>query len=202
MLVQLRDLLPNPFRDFKVDPIDPQVVKKLRDSIKEDGFWGGVVCRRVNGDVQICAGQHRVDAAIDAGLRAADVFIGEFDDPSVIRVYARENATQRGNTGTAQAGTIASAIRFLAKQLLTGQPSREITTRYELGSQLGNLQSEKGMGEPFSVWSWPRTVSAERVVKSREVPVSMAFSRKRIALAIVPACAVPVLPRCVAFSLA
>ena len=40
-------------------------------------------------------------------------------DGGMIRVYARENATQRGNTGTAMAGTVASAIRFLAKAILT-----------------------------------------------------------------------------------
>jgi hypothetical protein len=37
----------------------------------------------------------------------------------MVRVYARENATQRGNTGTATAGTIASTVRILAKGLLT-----------------------------------------------------------------------------------
>jgi hypothetical protein len=30
-----------------------------------------------------------------------------------------ENATQRANTGTAQVGTVAAALRFLAKAILT-----------------------------------------------------------------------------------
>jgi hypothetical protein len=38
----------------------------------------------------------------------------------MIRVYARENATQRGNSSTAVAGTVASAVRFLAKGIMTG----------------------------------------------------------------------------------
>lgn len=55
-----------------------------------------------------------------AGHKTADLFVGDFDDESMIRVYATENATQRGNSSTAIAGSVASAIRFLAKAMMTG----------------------------------------------------------------------------------
>lgn len=119
MLVDLRILKDNPFRDFKIDPIDQKVVDQLAESIEEDGFWSGVVCRQVDANIEIAAGHHRRLAALKAGLTAADVYVGEFDDHAMIRVYARENATQRGNTGTAMAGSVASAIHFLAKAILT-----------------------------------------------------------------------------------
>jgi hypothetical protein len=58
--------------------------------------------------------------------------------------YARENATQRDNTTTAIAGSLASAIRFLVRQILTEtgvvnspQPTEEL---------LENLQTDKGLG--------------------------------------------------------
>lgn len=122
MRVELKNLQPNPMRDFTIDPIDDDRVKELAASIKEDGFWGGVVCRRTkNNGVQIAAGHHRVNAAIKAGIREADVFTGDLDDASMIRIYARENALQRGNTGTALAGSVAAAIRFLMKGSFTGQ---------------------------------------------------------------------------------
>jgi hypothetical protein len=128
MLVELSKLKPNPFRVFKVDPIDQEAVKTLTESIEQDGFWGGVVCRiNDNGDIEVAAGHHRVAAAIQAGLKKADVFIGELDDKAMIRIYARENATQRGNHSTAVAGTVASAVRFLAKAqfLFTGEFTSE-----------------------------------------------------------------------------
>ena len=77
MLVRLEDLKANPFRDFKVDPIDEAVVANLKASIEDDGFWGGIVCRRVNGAIQIGAGHHRVIAAMQAGIEESDVFVAE-----------------------------------------------------------------------------------------------------------------------------
>jgi hypothetical protein len=38
----------------------------------------------------------------------------------MVRIYARENATQRGNTGTALAGSIAAAIKDLAREEMLG----------------------------------------------------------------------------------
>src|SRR5262245_6667114 len=110
MRVDLRTLQPNPMRDFRIDPLDPDTVAVLRKSIEEDGFWRGIVCRQLpTGEFQIGAGHHRVQAALDAGITEADVFVGEaFDDFTMVRIYARENATQRGQSSTALAGTVGS----------------------------------------------------------------------------------------------
>ena len=151
MLVELKTLKPNPFRDFTVDPYDDDNVEALAQSIKEDGFWGGVVCRQVNGHVQIGAGHHRVKAALKAGIKVADVFVGDLDDASMIRVYARENATQRGNSSTAVAGTVASAVRFLAKGVMTGSLSVEFNRKHDMAKVRGNLESEKGLGRDLIV---------------------------------------------------
>jgi ParB-like chromosome segregation protein Spo0J len=147
MEIELAKLKPNPFRDFTVDPIDPENVKLLTASIKEDGFWGGIVCRRVNGDIQIGAGHHRVEAAKKAGIEIADVFIGDFDDVAMSRVYARENATQRGNSATAVAGSIASAIRLLVRAILVGDERISRILEIHLPEARGNLASAKGLGQ-------------------------------------------------------
>jgi len=39
---------------------------------------------------------------------------------AMIRVYARENATQRGLSSTALTGTVASAMKYIAKGIVTG----------------------------------------------------------------------------------
>jgi hypothetical protein len=152
MFVELRSLKPNPWRDFVVDPMDDKVVEKLRQSIEQDGFWGGVVCRRTDdGEIEIAAGHHRVKAAIAAGIQSADLYVGngDIDDAAMVRIYAVENATQRGNSGTAQAGSVASALKIIAKSFMTGThlsgiPERSPKSYEMLRSQ---LTSAAGIGE-------------------------------------------------------
>jgi hypothetical protein len=120
MKVRLAELQLNPYRDYKIDPIDKNHVKQLAASIKEHGFWSGVVTRKINGVIQIAAGHHRIEAAKLAGIEEAEVFVGKFDDAQMVRIYANENATQRGtHVAAAQTGSVAGAIRFLAKEMIT-----------------------------------------------------------------------------------
>jgi len=147
MRVDLRELKPNPTRDFTIDPIDEEAVKALARSIRDDGFWGGIVCRK-NGDgvIEIAAGHHRVASALMEGITSADVFVGrDIDDATMVRIYARENATQRGNHSAAIAGSVASAIRVAARKAMSGV-SREFTGNGN-GKIRGNLMSAKGIGQ-------------------------------------------------------
>ncbi len=153
MRVELKSIKDNPFRNFKVDPIDPAVVESLKENIKDNpaGFWGGIVARRTKNDgIQLAFGHHRVRAAIAAGIREDDIRVSDIPDAEMIRMYANENATQRGNSGTSLAGSIASAVRFLAKGLLTGNlsgfPDTSTKARETLMEQLG---TERGIGEPI-----------------------------------------------------
>jgi len=123
MHVDLRTLQPNPMRDFTIDPIDADTIAALQASITDYGFWGGVACRQLeDGTLQIAAGHHRIAAAIGAGITYADVYVQhDITDAEMVRIYGTENATQRGNTSTALAGTVASALRFCIKELFLGR---------------------------------------------------------------------------------
>lgn len=172
MIVELRALKPNPLRDFRVDPIDPENVAQLKASIEEDGFWGGVVCRARNGHIEIAAGHHRVEAAIQAGIEKADLFVSpDLSDRAMLRIYARENATQRGNMGTAQAGSVAAALRIAARAVLMDDLS-QICERSQRALEVlqGQIATDRGLGEPLL------TDLLEGVpnLKSREVSKSLA----------------------------
>ena len=124
MLVRLKDLKPNPIRDFTIDPIDDEASVNIEASINDHGFWGGVVCRRAaDGSIEIVGGHHRVKAAIAYGIKEADLYVGEMDDDEMVIIYARENATQRGTEGTAMAGAVAAAIKQIAKSIARGERS-------------------------------------------------------------------------------
>jgi hypothetical protein len=112
-------------------------------------LWGGVVCRQLpDGTLQIGAGHHRVAAAIAAGITEADLFVAtEMDDATMIRVYARENATQRGVSSTALTGTVASALRYVAKAIVTGEGlASEIRRKFDMPTVRRRLLSDDGMG--------------------------------------------------------
>ena len=131
-------------------------MEHLKQSICRHGFWGGVVCRRLSdGTIQTGTGHHRVRAAIAAGMITADLYVADhLDDSDMVRVYTRENATQRGNSGTALAGSVAAAVRLLAKAMLTGNISR-ILEMSERGEQtvIGKLTvgDGEGIGVPLIV---------------------------------------------------
>ncbi len=148
MRLELKKLKSNPLRDFTVDPIDEENVKRLTKSIKEDGFWGGVVVRKRSDNYEIAAGQHRVKAAMRAGITHADLFVmerGQDTDEAMIRIYARENATQRGNTATAATGTVAATIRFILRDVLSEGVSGKFTG-HSLVVMKAQIESSKGLG--------------------------------------------------------
>lgn len=122
--VRLKDLRDNPFRDSTVDPIDERKVALLVGSINEDEFWGGVTARpSPHGGYEIAAGHHRKRAAEQTGIKSAEILVANFTDAQMVRVLVKENAMQRGDDGYASLGSVAAAVHFLARGLLTGEKS-------------------------------------------------------------------------------
>jgi chemotaxis protein histidine kinase CheA len=149
MLVELETLKANPERDFIVDPIDPDIVEKLKDSIEDHGFWGGVICRQLpTGMIEIAAGHHRVQAALAAGVTQAELLVrDDIDDLDMVRIYTRENGTQRGFTNTALAGSVASALRLLTKIVLTGNGHKFMTIFPSPNKTRNDVESGEGIGQ-------------------------------------------------------
>ena len=141
MMIDLRALKPNPMRDFEVDPIDDDAVAAIAASIEESGFWGGVTVGRVNGDFYIAAGHHRVEAAKRQGKIHADLFVADFDEDQMLRVYGTENVTQRNDHVSAIAGLVAGAVKLLARE-----DFRDLDSSPEIRRTGG--PTRYGIGEP------------------------------------------------------
>ena len=104
-MVPLSKLKDNPWRDKKRNPINPDKVGQIAESIISTGeFWIGVYGRRVAGGyVELAFGHHRADAAkaVDtgdvieaaksAGLKSIPVAIREFTDGEMLMRMTREN---------------------------------------------------------------------------------------------------------------
>jgi ParB-like chromosome segregation protein Spo0J len=150
MKLKLQSLKPNPFRDLRIDPIDQDTVRMLCKSIHDYGFWSGTVARK-NGDggYEVAAGITRVKAALAAGIEEAEIFVADLDDAEMLRVYATENATQRGNSSTAVMGTIAAAIIQIAKSLIWNEEhlrTNFLTSAKTIETARGNLMNGRGVG--------------------------------------------------------
>jgi hypothetical protein len=116
--VPLADLRPNPWRDFTVDPIDGNHLQQLVTSIRECGFWGGVIVRRNDkGQLEIAHGHHRAMAALEAGVETSDVLLVEVsDEAEMVRWLYRGHEPLRSCTYKTNA--IAQGFRQVAKLLL------------------------------------------------------------------------------------
>src|ERR1019366_2067105 len=104
VMVPLSKIKPNPWRNFKRNPIDTDKVAQLTESIKTTGeFWVGVYGRKVAGFVELAFGHNRLEAAkaVDtgdafeaakaAGLKSIPVVIREFTDGEMLMRMTREN---------------------------------------------------------------------------------------------------------------
>src|SRR5262249_18682174 len=116
-------------------------------------FWGGVACRQLeDGTLQIAAGHHRVYAARAEGMTEADLFVSPrpVSDEEMARLYAQENATQRGVSTHALTGSVAAALSVVAMQVaqgdFSGNPEKSSDRSTE--SISGRFEANGEIGEP------------------------------------------------------
>jgi ParB-like chromosome segregation protein Spo0J len=139
MKLSLSQVLPNPYRDFELDPIDDGAVAHLTSSLNDLEFWGGICVRKLpeptdinpaqaqywhttSGTHELVYGHHRLKALLQADSygpdAAADLNIVTYDDVTMAKAMAIENATQRKGIAAAT-DAVAAAIRALGYELLS-----------------------------------------------------------------------------------
>jgi hypothetical protein len=92
------------------------------------------------------SGRHRTLAAIAAGIKTAELEIFDYDDQQALRVYATENATQRGNLGTTRLGSVAAALRLLARAIATGNLPTIVGRLPQRAIEVAQATFERGDG--------------------------------------------------------
>jgi ParB-like chromosome segregation protein Spo0J len=117
--VPIADIVPNPWRDMKLYPLDDDHVAELRASIADHGFFGGVKGSRINGKVELGCGHSRIEAARAAKLDTVPIFIGDIDDDGMLRLMTDENATQSGSNPGAVLNEVAAVTRRIIDGVLS-----------------------------------------------------------------------------------
>lgn len=116
MKLKLKDILPNPYRDLKANPLIEEKIVSLMDSINQTGFWDNVVVRKnAQGKYELAYGHHRLAAAIRAGLTEADFIVKELDDALMIQIMDNENRETYGSTPASLIESVKAVVQALAK---------------------------------------------------------------------------------------
>jgi len=133
MKVALKDIKPNPWRHIDSGyPINQEKVKHLQDSIKFNGFWGGLVGRKAktNGYYEIAFGHHRLEALRKEHPQDHEIElpIRNLSDAQMLQFMATENNTLDTMSPAVINETVKAAMEFL---------KQDIDTLYENARQSG-----------------------------------------------------------------
>jgi ParB-like chromosome segregation protein Spo0J len=98
MNIQINDIEPNPFRNLTKYPLSQEKVDALKVSIKENGFWGGILVRKnpeKKDKYQMAFGHHRYEALKQLKAKLAnDTIVYDLDDDDMLhRMFAENHET-------------------------------------------------------------------------------------------------------------
>lgn len=147
MEIKIKDLQPNPYRDIENYPINEDKVISLMDSISQTGFWDNILARKINGNIQIAYGHHRLEA-LKRVLKPEDVIdipIKDLSDAIMIKIMANENKMEWETETTVIDETVRVTKKFLDEhpEEMPEKPKRE-----------NPLMSESGKGYVKSPLAW------------------------------------------------
>lgn len=153
MMVTLNKVKPNPYRDFDLDPLNAEVVAKMKASISDMEFWGGLAVREVADGYELAFGHHRLEALKQLGRTSEDLKIVAFDDDMMVKAMVAENALQRGGDTTAHLDAVqAICSRIIYKVLsckgdakklskillsLSDKAAKDLIARMDRGGEVG-----------------------------------------------------------------
>lgn len=123
MRIKIKDIRPNPFRDFSLYPIDDEQVLRLSQSMDNLGFFSGVTARHVDGGgYELAAGHHRLEAAqrTTPPLTHIEAVVEPYNDQQMVEIMMTENLTQRGHNAASVLDSVAAYVRLVAKDVLLG----------------------------------------------------------------------------------
>ncbi|RLC88500.1 MAG: hypothetical protein DRJ03_02515 [Chloroflexi bacterium] len=156
--VNIKNIKPNPHRNFDIDPIDWDKVDVLVQSYKELTDFGVLPMRAIGGgQYELAAGHHRLEAMRKLDLKEVDAKVMQLDTMGMIQTMARENMTQKGATAFAVQDAMAASTEFLAYELLkyknyeqfqeVSKVSPIVDTKPQWTQCLNTINKGEGLGE-------------------------------------------------------
>src|ERR1035437_6163342 len=115
MKLKFKDVLSNPYRDLKGNPLRKEKIAELVASIKTTGFWDNVVVRKNKaGKYELAYGHHRVAAAIEAKEESADFIVKDLSDALMIQIMDNENREVYASSPKSMIEAVKAVVQALA----------------------------------------------------------------------------------------
>jgi hypothetical protein len=98
MKILVSQIKANPHRDLVRNPVSPDQITKLVESIHRTGFWDNLVVRphpEADEFYQLAYGHNRMEACVQAGIVEVDVPVRELSDYDMFCCMVDENNTQQ-----------------------------------------------------------------------------------------------------------
>jgi hypothetical protein len=114
----LKDVQPNPFRDFEFNPLDMEHVAALKDSYDRVGDFGTLKVRVRDGKPQLHCGHHRLEA-LKQRQKEYDFDVEDVTDEVMLQRMVEENAEVNNNNLRRILEVIQGAVKAYAKGTIT-----------------------------------------------------------------------------------
>jgi hypothetical protein len=125
MKFKLKDIQPNPYRDLVNNPLLPEKVEELVESIRATGYWENIEARiREDGKPEVAYGHHRLEALRVVFGENATIELTvrkDMSDGNIVQKMVRENCETYGRN----VQTIMESQRAAVKALSEGKISEK-----------------------------------------------------------------------------
>jgi hypothetical protein len=126
VILKLKDVQNNPFRDLKGNPLIEAKIEELVNSIKISGYWDNCIAVKRGDNYCLAYGHHRLEAAKRAKLTEADFIIKDLDDAMLIKIMDLENR----ETYASSPASLIEAVKAVVNALAEGSiPAFEIDSK-------------------------------------------------------------------------
>jgi hypothetical protein len=148
MLVQIKDIKPNPFRRIEHYPIIREKVEALKASYEQTGYWDNILGRVVDGKVEQAYGHHRVVALRECygKSKEVEVIVKPLSDENMIRIMANENMEEWGSRAIVEIETVYAVVQAYAEGRIELRKPHEKANRgylrYAPGFILGDAKRD------------------------------------------------------------
>jgi ParB-like nuclease domain len=119
MLIRIRDILPNPYRNIDHYPILRPKVDALKASFEKTEYWDNLLGRlNDKGQFELSYGHHRRVALLehfkDEPNRKVEVIVKKLSDAEMIQIMAAENMEQWGTSAIVEIETVEAVVKAYA----------------------------------------------------------------------------------------
>ncbi len=171
MKIRVADLRPNPFRDFRVWPLNEEQLDSVARSIRATRSWDTWPARQGTGEntgkYEIVFGHHRLAVLKKRDPKGeVDIPVKDYSDDEMVKLMVTESAPQWNESKAAAIGAIRTLRRYLKTRGANDSPRGGSLPKRKSG--LPGAKTMRAFLGPGGPWTEKRLENILEVVAPRE----------------------------------